>query len=154
MDLSKFDQQVDLEALKADAEEAKKNGGLGEYPDLEDGTYVVKVEKMEVGETKDGRPMFKAMFRIVEGEHEKHCIFMNRVIYGTKNDASMIASVVTFLENLEPSEDVGDIVFDSYSQFADLVLDVMEDIDGALEYEIEYKKDVFNNVSIKDVFEV
>ena len=153
MDFSKFDQQVDLNALKADAEEAKKNGG-GEYPELPDGTYVAKVEKMEIGETKDGRPMFKAMFRIVEGEYKKQCMFMNRVLYGTKNDANMIASVVTFLEKLEPSEDVGEILFDSYSQFSDLVLDVMEDVADALEYEVEYKANSFNNISVKDVFEV
>lgn len=153
MDFSKFDKEVNLEQLKADAEEAVKNGG-GDFPEIPKGTYVVKPEKMEIGETKDERPMFKAQFRIVEGEFEKQCIFMNRVIYGTKNDANMIAGVVTFLNALEPSEDVGDVVFDSYSQFADLVLDIMEDIEGALEYEIEYNPTAFNSVSIKDVFEV
>lgn len=153
MDFSKFDEQVDLEALKGDVKEAEENGGTGDFPEIPDGTYVVKVDKMEVGETKDNRPMLKVQFRIIEGEHEKACLFMNRVLFGTKNDTNMIASAVTFLKNLEPSEEVGEIVFDSYSQFADLVLDVMEDIDGALEYEIEYKKDSFNSISIKDVFD-
>lgn len=153
MDFSRFDKEVDLDALKEDVKEAEKNGG-NEYPELPDGTYTVKVENMEIAATKDGRPMFKAMFRIVEGDHKKQCIFMNRVIYGTKNDANMIASVVGFLEKLEPSEDVGPISFTSYSDFNDLILDIMEDIDGALEYEVEYKKDAFNSVSIKDVFEV
>lgn len=151
MDFSKFDEQVNLEQLKKDASEAAENG-IGDYPEVEDGTYNVKIESMELGETKDGRPMFKAMFRILDGNFKKSCLFMNRVIYGTKNDASMIGSVIGFLKNLD--SEVQPIVFESYAQFADLILDVMEDIDGALEYEIEYKKDAFNNISIKEVFDV
>lgn len=151
MDFSKFDEQVNLDQLKADAAEAAKNG-VGDYPEVEDGEYIVKVESMELGETKDGRPMFKAMFRITEGDFNKQCLFMNRVVYGTKNDASMIGSVIGFLQNLD--SEVQPIVFESYSQLANLILDIMEDIDGVLEYKVEYKKDAFNNVSIKEVYEV
>lgn len=154
MDFSKFDQQVDLNALKNDVNEAEKNGGFGDFPEIPKGTYVIRIEKMEVGETKDGRPMLKVQARIVEGEFEKSCIFMNRVLYGTKNDANMIASAVTFLNNLEPSDAIGSVVFDSYSQFAELVMDIMEDIDGALEYQIEYDPKGFNTISIKEVFEI
>lgn len=151
VDFSKFDEQVNLDQLKADAAEAAENG-IGDYPEVEDGTYNVKIESMELGETKDGRPMFKAMFRILDGDFKKSCLFMNRVVYGTKNDASMIGSVIGFLKNLD--SEVQPIVFESYAQLSDLILDVMEDIDGVLEYEIEYKKDAFNNISIKEVFEV
>lgn len=154
MDFSKFDKEVDLEQLKRDAAEAEENGGFGDFPEIEAGTYVGKIEKMEVGETKDHRPMLKVQFRITEGEHEKSCLFMNRVLYGTKNDANMIASAVGWLKTLEPSDDVGDIVFESYSQFAELVLDIMEDIDEVLEYEVDYDPDAFNNISITDVFEI
>lgn len=159
MDFSKFDQQVDLEQLQKDAAEAEKNGG-GDFPEIPKGTYVVKMEKMEIGETGPnsaggaGRPMFKAQMRITEGEFEKSCIFLNRVLFGTKNDANMIAGVVTFLNKLEPSEDVGPVAFTSYSQFAELVLDIMEDIDGVLEYEVDYDPKAFNTVSIKEVFEI
>lgn len=152
MDFSKFDQQVDLEQLKAEAEEIKKNGGTGDYPELEEGTYTAKVEKLELGATKDGRPMLKAMFRIIDGEKTKQCMFFNRVLFGTKNDANMIASAVGWLESLEPSEDVGPVVFESYSQFADLVLDIAEDI-ANLEYDVYYDPEVFNNVKIEEVYE-
>lgn len=82
---------------------------------------------------------------------------MNRVIYGTKNDASMIGSVSGFLSNLE-AEDVDgnpiDTSFHSYSQFDEMIMDVAEAIDEmGLEYEIEYKKDAFNNISINEVFD-
>lgn len=151
MDFSKFDEQVNLEQLQKDAEEIKKNGGTGEYPEIEEGTYHGKVEKLEVGSTKDGRPMLKCQFRITEGECKKSCLFMNRVLYGTKNDANMIASAVGWLETLEPSEDI-DVVFKSYSQFAELVLDIAEDI-AELEYDVNYDPDAFNNIEILDVFE-
>lgn len=152
MDFSKFDEQVNLEQLKKDAEEIKKNGGTGDYPEIEEGTYHGKFEKLEVAATKDGRPMLKAMFRITKGDHKKSCLFMNRVLYGTKNDANMIASAVGWLESLEPSEDVGPIVFNSYAQFADLVMDIAEDIED-LEYDVEYDPEAFNNISIEEVFE-
>ena len=154
MDFSKFDQKVNLDELKNNVAEAEKNGGFGEYPEVPKGTYTVKIEKMEIGETKDERPMLKVQARIVEGEYTKQCLFMNRVLYGTKNDAAMIASAVSFLIKLEPSDNVGMVVFHSYSQFAELVMDIMEDIDGALEYEVDYDPKGFNTISIKDVFEV
>lgn len=157
MDFSKFDEKVDKEQLAKDVEEASKNGGFGEYPEIEDGTYVGKFEKLEIGETKDHRPMFKAMFRITEGDHKKSCLFMNRVIYGTKNDAAMIASVVGFLSKLEAEDIDGnpyDTSFKSYSEFNELIMDIAEAIDEmGLEYEVAYEKDAFNNISITDVLD-
>ena len=80
----------------------------------------VKIEKMELAATKDGRPMFKVQCRILDGEFKKWCLFMNRVIYGTKNDANMIASVLGWLDKLG-SETIPE--FKNYSQFAENVLD-------------------------------
>lgn len=154
MDFSQFDQQVDLSQLRKDAEEAEQNGGFGEFREVPAGTYVGKIEKMEVGVTKDNRPMLKVQFRITEGEFEKSCLFMNRVLYGTKNDAGMIGSATKWLKTLEPSDEVGPVVFDSYKQFSELVLDIMEDIDGVLEYEVKYDPKAFDNIEIADVFEL
>ena len=152
MDFSKFDEQVNIEQLQKDIHEAEENGGSG-YKEVTKGTYMVKLESLELGETKDGRPMLKGMFRIIEGEFKKSCLFYNRVLYGTKNDANMIASAIGFLNTLEPSEDVGPVTFESYSQFANLVLDIAEDVCDYLEYEIDYDPDAFNSISINEVFE-
>lgn len=157
-DFSKFDKQIDLAQLRKEAEEIKKNGGTGEYPEIEPGIYRGKFEKLEIGETGPnskggaGRPMLRAMFRITEGQHKKQCLFMNRVLYGTKNDANMIASAEGWLESLEPSEDVGDVIFKGYSEFADLVMDIAEDI-SELEYDVEYDPDAFNSITISEVYE-
>lgn len=169
MDFSKFDKQVDTKQLQKDTEEAVKNGGTGEYPEIPNGKYIAKIENMELGSTKDNRPMFKIQFRLIEESEnndnldvekffknwkgkKKPCVFMNRVVYGTKNDANMIASVIGFLNKLE--SEISPISFESYSQFNDLILDIMDDIDGNLEYEIDYDKDAFNSVSILEAYEV
>lgn len=149
MDFSKFDEQINAEALKKDIQTAAENNS--QFDETPKGTYTTKVEKLEIGTTKDGRPMLKAMFRITEGDQKKRCLFVNRVIYGTKNDASMIASAIGFLKSLDSGLD---IVFESYSQFADLVLDVFEEIESTLEYEVNYDPDAFQTVSINDIFEV
>ena len=76
---------------------------------------------------------------------------MNRVLYGTKNDKNMIASAMGFLDKLDSGVPVS---FTSYKQFAQLVLDIAEAIDGKLEYAIDYDDTRFNSVSIDEVFEV
>lgn len=149
IDFSKFDAQVNTEKLAEDIKAAAENNQ--EFEETPDGTYVCKVENLEIGETKDGRPMLKVMFRIIEGDLEKRCLFMNRVLFGTKNDGNMIASAIGFLQTLDSGIDV---VFESYSQFADLVMDIAEEIDGVLEYEVDYKKDNFQSIKILEVFEV
>lgn len=149
IDFSKFDKEIDAKQLAEDVKEAAENNA--QFEETPDGTYMCKVENLEIGETKDGRPMLKAMFRITEGEQKKRCLFVNRVLFGTKNDANMIASACGFLRSLDSGIDVS---FESYSQFNDLVLDIFEEIEGTLEYEVEYKKDAFNQVSIKEVFEL
>lgn len=150
MDFSKFDQQVDTKKLAQEAEEIKKNGGAGDFPEIEEGDYVCKVEKLEIRETKDGRPMLSAMFRIMEGKHKKQCLFFNRVLYGTQNDANMIAGALTWLDELEP--EVSPIVFEGYSQFNDLVMDIAEDI-SELTYDIHYNPKAFNSVKVNSVYE-
>ena len=148
---AKFNSQIDTKQLNKDVEEAIKNGGTGEYETVPDGTYTVSFEKLEVKETKDGRPMLSVMARIREGDHKKQCLFMNRVLFGTKNDANMIASAVGWLEKLECETE---IKFEDYDQFADLVLDVFEELE---EYkvmaEVEYKESAFNSITIKETWE-
>ena len=155
VDFSKFDKQVDVEQLTKDIATAQENSPS--YEEVVAGEYTCTVDKLELGETKDHRPMLKAQFRIV-GDKEgakckftKNCLFFNRVLYGTKNDANMIASAVGWLKSLQPSEDIV-VEFKSYSKFADLVMDIAEDISG-LQFLVNYAPDNFNSITIEDVFE-
>ena len=149
IDFSKFDATINEAELSKQLEEAKNNAPQTNK-EVPAGNYTVKVEKMEVGATKDGRPMFKVQCRILEGEFKKWCVFMNRVLYGTKNDATMISSVIGWLQKLEPSMTVE---FKNYSQFADLVLDVFEEVADAVELDVAYDPEAFNSISIEEVFD-
>ena len=151
IDFDKIDRSVDLKGLQKDVEEAKKNGG-GDFPVIPAGSYEVRLESMEIKGTKadPNRPMLAVSFKILAGEYKNHRLFMNRVIYGTKNDRNMIASAMGFLEKLESGVP---IAFDSYKQFAQLILDVAEAIDGKLEYAVDYDPDRFNSISVTEVFD-
>lgn len=157
----KFDKQVDLDAIQKQKEEASKNAS--NFEEVPSGVYITKMENMEIGTTKDGRPMFKVQMRIVEGcgtkeetflkkfKNKKPCVFMNKVIFGTKNDGSMISSVEGFLAKMEFEQP---IVFGSYSGFASDIMDAMEEIaECGLEFKIEYDSTKFNSISILEVFE-
>lgn len=146
VDFSALDREVDQEQLRKDVEEAKNNSG-----DIPKGTYIVGIDKMEIRATKDGRPMFFIQCRVKEGGYKNKCVFMNRVIYGTKNDGRMIQSVITLLDKLE-TETIPE--FNGYQDFVDVVADIYEEIQGKVECEIDYDKDAFNSVSIKEVFDV
>ena len=163
MDFSKFDNSnIDLKAI----EDAKANPPKGDF-DTPAGNYIVKIEKMELGATKDGRPMFKAMCRVVEAgenataevkEYLSHfkkgkmpCLFMNRVVYGTKNDANMIASVLGWLDKLETHTKPE---FKNYSQFADNILDIFEEVADAIELDVLYDPQSFNSIEIAEVFDI
>jgi hypothetical protein len=157
---------VNADELAKQLEEAKNNN-QGEGLETPAGKYVAKVEKMEVGATKDGRPMFKVQLRVVEAgdeatdevieylshfKNKKPCLFMNRVLYGTKNDINMISSVIGWLQKLEPSvpvEFTGD-----YNKFSDLVLDIFEEVADAVELSVNYDPDAFNSISIEEVFDL
>ena len=152
IDFDKIDRSVDLKSLQADVEEAKKNGG-GDFPTIPAGKYEVKVETLEIKGTKadPNRPMLAVSFKILSGEYKNQRIFMNRVLYGTKNDKKMIVSAMGFLDKLDSGVPVS---FTNYKQFAQLVLDIAEAIDGKLEYAVDYDDTRFNSVSIDEVFEV
>ena len=152
MDFSAFDKKVDVEGLKRDVQEAEKNQPSGDYPEIPKGKYEVKFENIEMRATKkDGRPMLSVQARILEGEFKKKCLFMNRVLFGTKNDGNMIASAKGWLKKLGTNID---IEFENYSQFAEVVMDVAEAVEDGFEYLIEYDPEAFNQITIKEVFEV
>lgn len=153
IDYDKIDKTVDLKGLQKDVEEAKQNGG-GDFPTIPAGKYEVKLETLEIKGTKSepkDRPMLAASFKILAGEYKNQRLFMNRVLYGTKNDKNMIASAMGFLDKLDSGVPIS---FTSYKQFSQLVLDVAEAIDGNLEYAVDYDDSRFNSITIDEVFAV
>lgn len=148
MDFNKFDKEVDLEGLKKDMVEVEKNGG--DYKNVPHGKYEVTVNKMELGESKKGDPMVSIWFKILEGEFKGSIIFYNQVI----TQAFQIHIVNELLRTMT---DGGEAVkFESYSQYAQLLMDIHETIDGNLEFAMEYGETNkgFPTFKIVEVFEV
>lgn len=142
MDFTQFDKAINRDQLAKQMEDAKNNQTTTR--ELPAGNYVATIEKMELGATKDGRPMFKVMMRVTEGEYRRFCMFMNRVVYGTKNDGNMINSVIGWLNNLDPTEPVEWV---NYSELSEQILDVAEELSG-IEWSVQYDPDAFNSISV------
>lgn len=147
MDFSKFDKSMDLEGLKHDIEEAQENGG-GDYKEVPHDKYEVEITKLELTVSKKGDPMLTCWMKILEGEYENSLIFMNQVV--TQGFQIHIAN--EFLRSLGTEHDVE---FESYHQYANLILDIAEEIDGKFEYLVDYGENKgFNTFKIEEVFEV
>lgn len=143
----KFDKTVDVKGLKKDAQDVAEN--KVEYKDVPEGTYEVKVEKMELKESKTNRPMVTIWMRVLEGEYKGQMIFYNQVVdmgFGLHNANK-------FLRSLDSGIDV---TFENFKQYNDLLLDIHEKIDGLkLEYGLKYGTNSkgYNTYEITDVFE-
>lgn len=155
IDFEKWNQEFGGEAAVKEIEQAKESAG--EYAELPEGTYVCKLEKLELGESKAKKPMVKAMFRIVEGEHKKQCIFYNGVMVA--NDPQwnglMKHRVLEFLRSLNVLDE-SEIDFDgNYAHFNDLLLDIAEGAEeDHLKFEVFTEKDgQYNKITVTDTFE-
>ena len=156
MDFDKFDKMINNDEIKKQMEAAP------EFDDVPKGTYMVDIDKMEIKLTKaKDKLMFAVQLGITETidapkKQDKRKLFFNRVICGNKNterwnDGVAIKGVISWIEKLLDEGDT--IEFKNYSQFADEVLDIYQDICPQITLKIDYDPDAFNPVSIVEVFD-
>lgn len=156
MDFNKFDQMVNKDELKKQMEAAP------EYDDVPKGIYMAVIDKMEIKTTKAGdKLMLAVQMGITETieapkKQDRRKLFFNRVICGNKNterwnDGVAIKGVISWLEKLLDDGDT--IEFKNYSQFADEVLDIYQDICPNIELKIDYDPDAFNPIEIVEVYD-
>ena len=156
VDFKQFDKLVDQKELKKQMEAAP------EYDDVPKGTYIAVIDKMEVKPTKAGdKLMFAVQLGITETvnapkNQNKRKVFWNRVICGNKtsekwNDGVAIKGVISWVEKLLDEGDT--IEFKNYSQFAEEILDIFQDICPSISVQISYDPDAFNPVTIEEVFD-
>lgn len=139
----KFDKEIDKDMQKQ-IEEAENS----EFKEVPLGDYEVKVDNMELKISKSGNPMVSIWFRIVAGEFNNNLLFMNQVI----NQPFQIGLANKILRALDPNKN---IEFETYSQYANLIMDIYEEIDGKFEYAIRYgEKKGFSTFKVLDIFEV
>ncbi|KHO39098.1 hypothetical protein OR62_07865 [Clostridium tetani] len=145
----KFDKNIDVEGLKADAKEAANNNS--DFKEVPHGDYEVEVNKLELRESKKGDPMLSIWFKILNGEYKGSLIFYNQVLssgFGLHKANEMLRSLDSGIE----------VEFESFSKYNNMLMDIAEAIDGKLEYALSYtankKNNNFSEYEIKDIFEV
>lgn len=147
INFEEFDKKMNLDSLKKDVADAANDS---EYPEIPVGNYDVKIVKLELGLSKKKDPMVSCWMKILDGEYKGSTLFMNQVV----TRGFQIHIVNKFLRSL--TEGMGIIVdFASYSQYAELLLDISEAITDAREYTVAYgEKNGFNTFDIKEVYDV
>lgn len=125
----KWNKAIDGKKLADDFKDIEENGG--QFEDVPKGKYVVKIDKMELKESRNHDPMFSAWFKITDGNHKNSLIFMNQLI--TK--AFQIHIVCEFLRSLDTGIDIN---FDgNYEHFNNTILDVAEEAEKC-EFLLDY----------------
>lgn len=147
MDFKKWNKAIDKEQFEKDLEEIKKNGG-GEFKEVPEGEYAVKIDKMELKESKKGDPMLSIWFKILEGEFKNSYIFYNQVVI----QPFQIHLANEFMNSFET--DVEAAFHGDYEEYNNIILDVAEACDK-LEFTLYYGENSkgFKTYKIKEVFD-
>ena len=143
----KWNNTINTESIKEGINNANKNN-TKEFVEVPHGVYEVKIDSMQLKESKSGSPMVSIWFKIVEGEFKNQMIFMNQIVM----QGFQVHIVNEFLRSLDTGLE---IEFDNYIQYNELLLDILEEVDGKLEFALEYgEKNGFNTFKIKEVFDI
>lgn len=142
-----FDEKIDTAGLAKDAKEAAENGGGG-FKEIPAGKYEVEVNKLELKKSKAGKIMLSAWFKILAGDFKGSIIFYNQVMdkgFGIHNANEMLKSLDSGV----------DIEFINFKKYNSMLLDVLEVVEGNLEYVLDYGQNAkgYNTYEIVDVFE-
>lgn len=155
----KWDKEIDVVGLAKDVKEVEANGTKNEYKEVPYGDYEVAVDKMELKSSKKGDPMVSIWFKIVSGEYKGSLIFMNQVV----NQAFQIHIVNDILRKMTSEMPNSNAVCSmiegfktefSYKQYANLIMDIFEDINENYEFALSYEKNNkgYNTFDITEVF--
>ena len=131
---AKFNDLFDLDGLKNDIETAASN--TGDFVEIPDGNYEVKVSKIELGATGEksktpGMPMMKVWFDILAGDYKGQHIFCNQMLT-TGFGIHKANELLTSLESGVP------VQFENFDQYHNVMEQVFNAIDGVGEYELAY----------------
>lgn len=132
------------EAIKA-VKEAAQN----EYKETPEGTYTCALERLELGESKNAKPMIKGMFRISEGEYKKQCLFINQVV----TPGFPMHKGLEFLRSLNVFDDSEIDFTGDFAVFNDLLLDILEESAG-MKFEVRsYSEKGYLRLDVVDTFD-
>lgn len=145
IDFNKFNEQFGGQQAVEELAKAKENT----YVEVPEGMYTCKLENLELAESKAGKPMIKACFRISQGKFKKSCLFVNQVFtrgFPQHKGLEFLRSLNVF----EPSE----IDFNGdFNEFNNLLMDMLEEAQ-ALSFEVKKDKDgEYTRITVLDTFE-
>ena len=142
-----FDKVVDVEGLKKDVQEVAENGE-GSYEEVPFGTYEVGVDKLELKKSKNGNPMLSCWLKIAAGQRKGSIIFYNQVL----SNAYGLHNANEFLRSLDSGVTVD---FTNFKQYNEMILDVFEEVNGNLSYQLAYGENSkgYKTYKIEEVFE-
>ena len=144
-----FDLKIDNTLLN---DIANASSNAGEFEELPLGRYEVKINSMQLTQSKNGDPMTKTIFEVVQGQYKGRYMFKNSVIYkGDRNDAWRLKQELNFINSLQPNSQVN---FYSFSDFEKQISNAFADINSRkLEYLVEIKeKNNFRTYSVIEVY--
>ena len=144
-----FDLKIDNTLLNDLANASSNNSDFEELPL---GRYEVKINSMALKQSKNGDPMTKTIFEVVQGQYKGRYMFKNSVIYkGDRNDAWRLKQELNFINSLQP---INQVNFYSFSDFEKQISNTFADITSRkLEYLVEIKeKNNFRTYSVVEVY--
>lgn len=149
---NELDKAIGIDAIISEELENPGGDDYGDFPEVPYGTYDVAVTKMEIGQAKSGNPKAVIWFKILAGEYKGSIIFMNQVLT-MRFHFGKVNSILRAMESGIPDEDIKIMPLKQYN---DLMFDVLEAIDGKLEYGLKYGENNkgFQTFEITDVYEV
>ena len=130
----KFNSMFDVDGLKSDIEQAASS--TGDFVEVPHGDYEVKVVKIELGETGEksktpGMPMAKVWYEIIAGDYKGQKIFQNQMLttgFGIHKMNELLNSLETGIP----------VVFENFTQYADLFKQIFDAVDGKAEFALAY----------------
>lgn len=147
IDFAKWNQEY---GGKEAVEELKKSSS-NDFQELPDDTYACKLEKLELAETKAGKPMIKGTFRIQQGKFKRQCLFWNQVF--TRGFPQHKA--LEFLRSLKIFDDIEVDFNGDFEAFNDLLLDMAEEAEANMTmFNIKKSKDgEYTRLDVMDVYD-
>ena len=144
MDYSRFNDMINKDEYNRQFADIEKNGGKRTYEDIPEGTYEVKLARLELVSNKKDEPMVKIAFVILKGEFKGQWIWNNyNVIYPLATH-----NLNTLLKEMNPETP---IVWDGdFAHYADMLADVLEELENNAGFVLTLTKDKkdFNVISI------
>lgn len=145
-DIAEYSKQVE-EMNKKQSE----NKGDREWPEVPSGKYLVGIDRCEITEGREGRPVLKLQWRIQEGEFNNQCLFTQKYLAGTRNDNAVIYFATVLLNKFAPTKPIkftGD-----FDELQEDVKQLADEIVGKVQCDITYDKENYGQIDIIDCWE-